>query len=514
MAIPVLTASEMQRIDRATIDEIGMPGAVLMEQAGRACAEEAERFLPEDRPGRVAVVCGKGNNGGDGLVAARHLHHAGHQVDIFLLAHPDSLLGDALLNKHILDKLNLPLRVMASAESLRALDLSRYDVVVDAIFGTGLTSEVRGVFASAIGAINQAGVPVVAIDLPSGLSSDTGSVMGCAVEATATVSFGAPKRGHLLYPGAKLIGDLTVVDIGFPPHLFPNGPGATWLLTDEDLTPYLQQREPDAHKGDFGHLLVVAGSPDRPGAAGLCCRAACRTGAGLVTLASSREVIDRVVTASVEFMGVAVHNFEDLVGACAGKQVVALGPGLGQAPQIAMLARRAAVDLSLPMVIDADGLNNLVGQIDSLKAAKAERVLTPHPGEMARLLEIRSAEVQQDRIGACRTLATRCGCVAVLKGACTVVCDADETTFLIPTGNAGMAAGGAGDVLTGTIGALMCQGLSGLEAATVGAYLHGAAGDLATRKRGQRGQIASDLIEQLPSVIKQVEGFGEGDEDR
>lgn len=512
MAIPVLTASEIQRIDRITIEEIGIPGAVLMEQAGKACAEEAERILPTDGPGRVAVVCGKGNNGGDGLVAARYLHHAGHQVDIFLLAHADGLQGDALLNKHILDHLNLPLQVKASDESIRALDLSGYNVLVDAIFGTGLSNPVRGVFATAIEVINRSGVPVVAIDLPSGVCADSGQVLGSAVEAKVTVTFGAPKRGHLLHPGAKLIGDLTVVDIGFPPHLFPTGPGSTWLLTDEDMAPYLQLRESDSHKGDFGHLLVVAGSADRPGAAGLCCQAACSSGAGLVTLGAAPEVLERVVIGAVEYMGISIHNFEDLMAASAGKQALAIGPGLGQQPAMSNLIRKAVANLDVPMVIDADGLNSLVGALDELKRAPAARILTPHPGEMARLTGKTTAQIQADRFGAARSLASETNAVVVLKGAGTVVADPDGTLFFIPTGNPGMAAGGAGDVLTGVISALVCQGLSPLEAASVGAYLHGATGDLAAKRLGQRGQTASDLVRLLPEVIRRVEGFWNEDE--
>lgn len=507
MAIPVLMAAQMQRIDRITIDEIGIPGAVLMEQAGRACAEEAENLLPAGRPGRVAVVCGKGNNGGDGLVAARHLHHAGHLVDIFLLAHPDGLQGDALLNKHVLDKINLSIKVRASDESVRALQLSGYDVVIDAIFGTGLTKEVRGVFATAIETINAACVPVVAVDLPSGLSSDSGQIMGCAVEASATVTFGAPKRGHLLYPGADLVGDLTVVDIGFPPHLFPAGPGATWLLTDEDLGAYLSLRAPDAHKGHFGHLLVLAGSADKPGAAGLCCQAACRAGAGLVTLGAAPSVLERVVVGAVEYMGEPVHNFEDLLAACEGKSAVALGPGLGQTPAVANLVRRAVAELELPVVVDADGLNALAGHLDALAEARSERILTPHPGEMGRLLGRSAAEVQADRFGAVRALAEQADCTVILKGAGSLVADPDQTAFMVPTGNPGMAAGGSGDVLTGMVGALLCQGLEPLEAATVATYLHGAAGDQAARTKGQRGQTASDLIVALPEVIRRVEGM-------
>ncbi len=512
MAIPVLTSSQMMAVDKTTIEEIGIPGPVLMEQAGRACAEEAEALLPTQAEGRIAIVCGKGNNGGDGLVAARYLHNAGYQVEIFLLAHSDGLRGDALLNRNILNSLDVPVHVCASQGSVENMDLKAFDVIVDAIFGTGLSKEVRGVYATAIEMINNAATPVVSVDIPSGLSSDTGKVLGCSVNATVTVTFGAPKVGQLTYPGAELTGDLVVADIGIPPSVYPSGPASTWVLSDDDMEPYLGLRKPDSHKGDFGHLAVIAGSRDKPGSAGLCCQAACRSGAGLVTLVAPAKVLDRVLVGAVEFMGITLEQFSEVRAAIEGKSALVLGPGLGQDESVATMVFDLVQNLDVPIVIDADALNVLAGHLDVLKMAGGKRILTPHPGEMARLMGKNTSEIQANRLDVARQLASDTGCTVVLKGAATVIADEDETAFIVPTGNPGLASGGSGDVLAGVIGSFLCQGLDPLEAAAVGAYVHGAAGDLAASYLGQRGQVASDLLDFLPEVIKRGEGFG-GDGD-
>jgi NAD(P)H-hydrate epimerase len=502
MAIPVLNAKQMRDIDRISIEDIGIPGSVLMELAGRACAEEAERFLPADRFGQVAVFCGKGNNGGDGFVAARYLKNSGHHVRVYLLADPASLKGDARLNYEILGKLGQKVDTLSHRSEIENLSLGHVDVILDALFGTGLSSDVHGLFVPLIEKMNASGHAIVAVDLPSGLCSDTGSIKGCAVKALRTVTFGAPKCGHLLFPGPDLTGKLCVADIGFPPELFGT---QTWLLNDEDLVCYLKNRPTDSHKGDFGHLLVVAGSLEKPGAAGLCCRAACRTGAGLVTLAAPFDVLSRVVSGSVEFMGLHASSIKQFMHASQDKQAVVLGPGLGQKPDTKALVTSLVRELVNPLVIDADALNSLVGHLDLLKKAPGVRILTPHPGEMARLLEITSREVQADRLGLSRELASSYGCVVVLKGAHTVVADPEKNAFIVPTGNPGMASGGSGDVLTGMIGALLCQGLKELEAACVGAYLHGAAGDLAAIKMSQMGQTANDIVDSIPTVLLRLQ---------
>jgi NAD(P)H-hydrate epimerase len=513
MAIPLLHAKQMQELDRATIEDIGIPGPVLMEIAGRACAEVVEDLLPTHRAAKVAVLCGKGNNGGDGFVAARHLHNSGARVDVFLFAQPEKLSKDAELNMNILKKLDKDIRVVPDQDALNRIDLEYYDVVLDALLGTGLESNVRGLLAAVVDKINTSEIPVVAVDIPTGLSADTGMPLGQAVIANHTVTFAFPKPGHVVYPGASLSGDLTVVDIGIPPQLAPQGPESSWLFVEEDAAVFLGRRADASHKGDFGHLLVVAGSPDKPGAAGLCCQAAIRSGAGLVSLAASKKVVRRIVSGPVEYMGHQIEDYKDLKKAAQDKQALAIGPGIGTDKDAAELVQKAVAELEIPMVIDADGLNNLVGKLDLIKNSPAERVLTPHPGEMARLLGITSAEVQADRLNMARNLATDLGCVVVLKGAGTIVADSRGTLFVMPCGNPGMASGGTGDVLTGMIGALLAQGFDGLEAANIGAYVHGCAGDLAMEVKGQRAMVASDLISFLPSVFHRFESFLDEDDD-
>ncbi len=512
MATPLLTAEAMRELDRVTIEEIGIPGPVLMEVAGRGCAEAVEEFLPTDGSGSIAVFCGKGNNGGDGFVAARHLMHAGHLVEVFLLAEPKSLRGDALLNYEIFKRIHGSVQSVTEAGMLAKLNIEGFDVILDAMLGTGLVSNVRGLYLEAIETINQCPVPVVAVDIPSGISADTGAIMGTALRAAQTVTFAQLKVGHAVYPGAKHAGELSLVDIGIPPRLCPEGPGSTWLLTDEDMWGRLDKREADAHKGRFGHLLVLAGSTEKPGAAALCCRAAVRAGAGLVTLAGDTELLSRAVTGPVEYMGKKIDGFDDLKAFAQGKQAMALGPGLGTGKETARLVQDLVANLALPMVVDADGLNNLVGHLDLLLQAPAPRVLTPHPGEMARLLACTSAEVQQDRLGAARKVALENNCVVVLKGAGTVVADVDGLAFVNPSGNPGMASGGTGDVLTGMLGSLLAQGYSAREAACLAVFLHGQAADKVAAVGSQRALTATDIIEALGGVFHHFEHWRDEDE--
>jgi len=508
MALPVLNAAQMRELDRTTIEDIGIPGPVLMEIAGRGCAQAVEDLL--GGAGHVLVVCGKGNNGGDGLVAARHLAGSGYRVDILLLAEPGQVSGDAALNLGILRRLNIP--VQPVGESGQLPGSGRHDIIIDAILGTGLKSEVRGLYAQAIDWINGSGLPVVAVDVPSGISSDNGRVLGRAVRAAETVTFGELKPGLVFHPGAAHAGRIRIIDIGIPPGLLPEGPGGCWLLEDQDLLQHLRPRPADAHKGRFGHLLVLAGSADKPGAAGLCCRAAVHGGAGLVTLAAPPAVLQRVVSGPVEYMGVPVEQPSALLEACTGKQAVAIGPGLGTDGRAAELVQRVVEEIDLPLVVDADGLNNLAGKLELVAGAEAERVLTPHPGEAARLLECSTADIQRDRLAAARRLAAASGAVVVLKGARTVVADPEKTAWVVAAGNPGMASGGTGDVLTGVIGSLLAQGLSARDAACCGALWHGLAGDLAVARVGEQALAANLLIDALgPVLLRLQEGRAAGD---
>jgi NAD(P)H-hydrate epimerase len=499
-----LTAQEMRRVDAASADH-GMPGSVLMENAGAALARSA--LALSGPQGRFLVLCGTGNNGGDGLVAARHLHAAGRTVFVELLVEPSALQGDPARNFRALEASGV-----ACAAIVDELPVGVGDVVIDAVFGSGLNRAPEGRFADAIGRMSvwrAAGAKVVAADVPSGLSSDTGVPFAPCVTADATCAFGFLKLGQALEPGASRCGALELVDIGIPraAQNVLSGPGV-FLLEEADVQGRLAPRRVDGHKGTFGHVLVIAGSWGKTGAAALSALGALRTGAGLVTVASRPEALQPILQHAPEIMGVElVHDgplglgdFNSILEAADGKQALVIGPGIARGPETGRLLGALLEELSVPCVLDADALNALEGQVGLLDKAKGELLLTPHPGEMSRLTGRTTAELNADRVGAARHFAQAHSVVLLLKGARTVIARHDGAVFINPTGNAGMATGGSGDVLAGMTGALLAQGLSTEDAAVVGAWAHGAAGDLAVQRRGQLGLIASDLLEHLGDV--------------
>ena len=507
----VATAEEMRDLDRRAGDEFGVPSIVLMENAGRHVARAALDTLGGAKGKRVTVIAGRGNNGGDGFVAARHLRDAGADVSVFLLASPEDVKGDAKTNLDALLESGLPVK---SSESISKIEsaLAHSDLVIDAIFGTGLRGEVTGPAADAIGAMNRCGRPVIAVDLPSGLDADTGGIWGVCVRASRTVTFALPKIGMFIYPGADCIGELTVVDIGIPRELHEGiqteVPGVEWVMSR------LPDRPADAHKGTFGTVLVIAGSPGFTGAAAMAGEAALRSGAGLSTVAVPIGLQDVMAAKLTEVMTAGLPQTEDRTFAAdaadpalnlAEKATsVVLGCGIGTHPQTKEFVDGFVRSARRPMVIDADGLNCLVQDAEALRGPHCDLVLTPHPGEMARLLGTTSAEVQSNRIGAAKEAASRFGSVIVLKGARTVIADPSGRAFINLTGNSGMATGGTGDVLAGAIGALLAQGLSALDAAVCGVYIHGRAGDIAAEMLGQAGMIAGDVLRALPLALKET----------
>lgn len=506
----LVTAETMRELDRQAIEGLGIPGALLMENAGRAVAEEVWRRW---RPRRVAVVAGRGNNGGDGFVAARHLANRGAEVAVFLLGRAEQLRGDAQLNCRIWLRMGGRVQEVLGEEDLEALDLGRFDVVVDAIFGTGLSSEVRGLQRRAIELINASGRPVAAVDIPSGVEATSGRVLGVAVRADLTVTFGMAKVGQAIWPGLAHVGDLVVADISIPRRLLEEVDTPYELLEREGL-PALPPRRPWAHKGNFGHLLVVAGSPGKTGAAALCAQAAVRSGAGLVTLAvaaSLNPILEVKLTEAMTepvpdeegFLGPA--SLEAILRAAEGKTALALGPGISAREGTVRLVGDLLRRVRLPMVIDADGLNCLARLPEGPRLARGA-VLTPHPGEMARLLGCTPAEVQEQRLEVARRWAQQWGVVLVLKGSRTVIATPEGRAFINPTGNPGMASGGMGDVLTGMIGALLAQGMAPLEAARLAVFAHGAIADRLAGRRGQVGMLAGELIEEIPHVLAELGG--------
>lgn len=506
--IKLLTAAEMREIDRATSEVYGLPSIVLMEHAGKAVATAARELLSTDSR-HVCVVCGKGNNGGDGLVAARWLLRWGYVPEVFLLCPREELEGDARIHLQFCLKSGVKLEVLTEEQDFVLLtgSLRRCSLVIDALLGTGLQGAPRQPLANAIRQLNNAKRPILSIDVPSGLNADTGEVYDPHVVAQRTVTFGAWKRGLALNPGASRAGKVELVDIGLPEALLHEVERAPLLVEQADVQAMLPRRSAEYHKGDAGRALLVAGSRRLGGAAMLATRAACRGGAGLVTLAAPLCLIDSVRANTPEAMMFALRESEDgAVGASAAEQVlplldaasaVGLGPGLGTTEPAMDLLAEVVKAVKVPLVLDADGLNLLANKPDMLDGLSLPLVLTPHPGEAARLLKVDLKRVQSDRLGAAVALSRRFGAVALLKGARTVIATPQGRLLVNPTGCPAMASGGMGDALTGLLVALLAQGLTPADAAVAGAWLHGRAGELAAGG-SEAGLLATDLIDALP----------------
>ncbi len=520
MAIPhsqqlLLVPEQMAELDRRTIEELGVPGLHLMEAAAVACVEEVttrySRFLAEGS----LILCGPGNNGGDGLAIARLLGDQGYRVEVVLLRPAAGLTGDAATQLERSRQAGVTMRIVDLGKPALSLDegttLKRPGLVVDALFGTGLCRDLEGAAAELVGVIERwhdVGVPVLSVDIPSGVDGASGQVMGAAVAADLTVSFAAPKRGHYQEPGRSLRGELVIADIGIPSDRWPEVTAdASTLLTSSCLFQSLPAASPASHKGSFGHVLVVAGGPGKCGAARLCAEAALRGGAGLVTLAIPEGLaLDSLAQLRPEVMvervpgsdggSFSMESLASLIELCASRDVLAVGPGIGTNGSTRALIRELFASASLPGVFDADALNCLVGKPAAHSPSYA-RIITPHPGEARRLILGLDAAIPVDRVDEALLLANFFGCVSVLKGAATVVAAPDGLSSVNPTGNVGMATAGSGDVLTGVVAALLARGASAFDAACGGVFWHGHAGDLAAHRMGGPALLAGDISENL-----------------
>jgi NAD(P)H-hydrate epimerase len=511
----VVTAGEMKEIDRKAMKDFCIPGLVLMENAGMAVARKVREMLEGAVNPRVLVVSGKGNNGGDGCVAARQLKKSGIETTVLLIGRKRDIKGDARVNVSIVSKL-LEVVEVSNQGFLKKLkaELESCDLVVDAIVGTGANDRMKGLVASAITAVRECNKPVVCVDIPSGLDADNGLPLGVCVRGTETVTLGLPKAGLLLHPGASFAGKLTVADIGFPDKLLESKNLSLHLLQEKEIASLLPQRPPDAHKGSMGRVLVLAGSCGYTGAAVLTSMGALRSGCGLVTLGVPRSLntifeikLTEVITRPLPETEAGTLGLEaegEILDMVERADALAVGPGLARHPETQALVRKLMMTVEKPMVIDADALNILEGDISLLERRHAPTVITPHPGEMGRLLGVPASEVQAKRISLSRETAVKQGIVVVLKGARTVIAGSDGNAFINPTGNSGMASAGMGDVLTGIIASLVSQGIECLEAAKAGVFLHGLAGDLAADAKGKEAMIAGDLLDSLPEAFKKL----------
>lgn len=531
----VVTAKEMQEIDRKTIRKIGVPGKVLMERAGAAVAAKVRELFERKK---TIVIAGGGNNGGDGLVAAKEMFNAGWNVKVLLVTKEDRMSPDCLFQLKIARRMGVPLEFRTS---ITMKDVHGA-VVVDAMLGTGLNKDMEGPMAKVITFLNNSGLPVISVDIPSGISSDSGKVMGVAVNAAFTVTFGLPKRGHFLHPGADHTGRLFVENIGFPDELLTSQDLNVELPEKEILAHLIPERPGYSHKGDYGHVLVVAGSRGKTGAAFMTGRACLRAGAGLVTMGVPESLMDVFQGRVTEEMTLPLPDRGDgTLSAKAGDtilrfssekaDVICIGPGIGVSDDTRKMMAGIVSSSRTPMVIDADGINALSeasvggqGATEIFKKAQAPIILTPHPGEMARLLKSRESEtnspfakggqgaiiynlrkvVEEDRINIAMNFAKETGTCLILKGAPTVIAGPQGKAFINPTGNPGMATAGTGDVLTGMVASFLAQGLDPLSAAVLGVYMHGLAGDLAAERMGMPSLIASDIIGSLPEAFREL----------
>ena len=520
----VATAAEMRQIDQDTIEGIGIPGIVLMETAGSAIVRSIGQHYPACK--RIGILVGKGNNGGDGIVIARQLAHAGRDVHLFLVSPPENFTGEAHINLQIAKNLKLrieeiPTDTTPGVEKDASLNyIASCELLVDAILGTGLRGAVRDPIATIISTINNLPIPILSVDLPSGLDADTGNPLGTCVQADRTVTIGLPKRGLLVHPGAELIGKLEVADIGFPEQIIEaQDIKANWT-TALQATKWVPRRPAASHKGTYGRVCIVAGSTGMTGAAALASEAALRAGAGLVSLTVPKHLNPILESLLPEVMTLPMPETD--AGSLAAsatssilefaertKAVLAIGPGLSQNPETVTLVHQLVREnqeqgLGLRMVIDADGLNALAQTKELLSFLNEEAVLTPHPGEMARLTNTSIPTLEADRISTAQQFANEHDITLIFKGAPTVTGTPNGDVWINSTGNPGMATGGMGDLLTGIIAGLMAQGVSNERAAALGVYVHGLAGDIAAKKLGMHGLIASDVLKLVPEAISSL----------
>ena len=524
----VATSRQMAELDRVTIEQYGIPSLVLMENAGRSCTERILRILQEKAVApeetSIAVVCGRGNNGGDGMVIARHLHNRGVYVEVFLLGETEDLSLDARVQYEILRKMDVECRIIRDQEGVEDLRtyLEEVHLCVDAILGTGLSSPLQGIVRDVVETINLSLATVFAVDIPSGIDATSGRILGEAIRADYTGTFGLLKIGQVLLPGSIHCGETDIYDIGIPSKAVFDSNINTEALEERMVKSMLSIRPPDFHKGDAGRVHVVGGSPGLTGAPCLAGQAAMRMGAGLITVIVPRSLHPVVEAKLMEVMSEGVEDggsgtfrkecIPDLLERISRADFVVLGPGLGTYPGAAEFVAEILPRIRVPFLVDADGLNALAGQVGILRQAAAPCIITPHPGEMSRLTRESIEAIEASRIGSAQHFAEEENVTVILKGARTIIATPKGDVFVNTTGNPYMASGGMGDALSGMVAALASQGLSPTDAACAGVFLHGLSADILVRRHPMSVVSATDVIENIREALQQTLGEPAGKE--
>jgi NAD(P)H-hydrate epimerase len=488
-----------------------------MENAGIQIYKAIKNKFPDLRKERISILAGPGNNGGDGLVVARHLFNNGIIPEVYLISQKEKVKGDAGINLRIAEKIGIIIHEVSSEKIWNRLKekISNSTIIIDAIFGTGLTRPAEGIYKRIIEDVNKIPAFKVAVDIPSGLSSDTYQLIGPCVRADLTVTLGAPKIAHIFPPAEEYIGELIIADISIPPFLFQNKNFKLELIEKEKIITCFRPRKKDTHKGTYGHLFILAGSLGKTGAAIMAGKSALKIGAGLVTIGTPESCLPIIARSMMELMTEPLPETKEktlsdralkrILVLLENKDAVIIGPGISTHPSTSKLICDLIRNINIPMVIDADGLNILASNPEVLKNLKNETVLTPHPGEFARLLKKTTKEILGNKIEYARNFANEYGVYLVLKGYRTLIATPEGNVFVNPTGNPGMATAGSGDVLSGILGGLIVQHKDFLEAILAGIYLHGLSGDIAIPKIGERSLVAGDLIKYLSKAVKSLE---------
>lgn len=513
----VLNSEQMRSIDRKTIDEIGIIGSILMENAGLQIFKALLSKFPEPKKEKIVIVAGKGNNGGDGLVIARHLFNQGCMPCVLLLGTKKELKGDAALNCGIAERIGIDIVEISSQNiwNSHKEKIPKSTLLIDAIFGTGLSKPAAGLYAAAIDEINNSKAFKIAVDIPSGLSSDTYQIIGPCVKADLTVTLAAPKIAHVFPPAEDWVGELVVADISVPPFLFDDEKLKLELVDKKSLLPCFERRKRNTHKGTYGHLFIISGSLGKTGAAVMAAKAALKMGAGLVTVGTPQSCLPLVARSMVELMTeplpetdektISSEALERALALLEGKDALLIGPGISTNKSTSQFVMSLIPKIDLPVVIDADGLNILSTNLEALKFLPKPAILTPHPGEFARLVQLSTREVLERKLELVPEFSVRYGVYLVLKSYKTLTSTPEGKVFINPTGNPGMATAGVGDVLSGMVASMIMQEKNVLDTILAAVYIHGLSGDIGVKRLGEKFLTATNIINNLPKAIKSME---------